>query len=310
MEGMPSDDDKNHKAKDRCEDGSIRTQFKTHDPAYVGDTNETPQGCRLQTGSNSMRPGRRGRLQDCLETYNIRRPAAMDRTSRHIFRLAVNMNGTHMPTNDMDHIVLDGTYADYASKFWMRVLRCGVVFRVEASALELEDTQFYRHWQTIVSEAPVIISSGVLERWNRLRDLLLETSLPIVKDLAPEVPRDRSLRASYHTTTYHLQLTRVPESQAVQATVTRGPVDESPYNFQSVTVDDINALAAGIPQYDSRDLEIVEAHASLSIGPCKVRTPDGVDRPFKACTKDNRRMNSDRFHHDSNDIIRAHLQLH
>lgn len=210
----------------------------------------------------------------------------------------------------VQHIVLDGMHDDSASKCELRLLRHGVLFHIAASADDITNTPFHQHWKAIVSTADTpSMTTG--ERADRLCGLLIETSLPILKDLAPEeVPRDRSIRACFHTTTHHLQLTRDAVSQTAQASVTSGPADGSPYGFQTTEMDEVDALAAGIPRYDSFDLEIVKTGAELSMGPRKVRTPDGVVHYFKACMKDGKRLGTAQATNMNRDVIRTYLELH
>ena len=214
--------------------------------------------------------------------------------------------------NGVHHIVLGGMHDDSASKCELRLLRHGVVFHIAASADDIANTPFHQHWKAIVSTADTpSMTTG--ERADRLCELLIETSLPILKDLAPEgVPRDRSIRACFHTTTYHLQLTHDSVSQTVKASVTSGPADGSPYGFQTTGMDEVDAFAAGIIRYDSLDLEIVGTGAELpmQMGPRKVRTPDGALHCFKACMKDGKRLGRNQISNVNRDVIRTYLKLH
>ena len=131
-----------------------------------------------------------------------------------------------------------------------------------------------------------------------------------VAGLAPEVPRDRSLWACFHTPTYHLQLVRDPVSGAVHASVTSGPVDGSPSGCQVAKVGDLDAFAPGLTRYALRDVEVVEPDGESSFPPGKVRTPDGVLHGFKACVQDAKRPGTDHVSNHHWDTIRAYLQLH
>jgi hypothetical protein len=209
--------------------------------------------------------------------------------------------------------VLDGMHNDDATRCWMRLLRHGIAFRIEATAEDLEDTSFHQQWRALFgTEAPPRETSHeVIERWDQLCNLLIETSLPVLQDLAPEeITCDRSLRACFHTPTYHLQIARDPLSGAVHASVASGPVDGSPSGCQVAKVGDLDAFAPGLTHYSSGDVEVIDSEAGLSMPPRKVRTPDGAVHGFKACVQDSKRLDTDHVSNRSRDVIRVYLQLH
>jgi hypothetical protein len=210
------------------------------------------------------------------------------------------------------YIVLDGMHDDNASKCWIRLLRYGVVFRIDASADELENTSLHHQWRALMGTEGMQnkASGNVLTRWERLCDLLIEASLPVMESLAPVRPLDRSLRQCFHTTTYHLRLTRDPESQAVLASVGSTTEHGTLYWFQTTKVDDINALAPGIAQHSSHDVEIIGRDSESSVPPSKVRTPDGAIHFFKACQKDSKELGTNTIRNNSQEVIFAYLQLH
>jgi hypothetical protein len=208
--------------------------------------------------------------------------------------------------------VLDGMHNDPVNKCWVRLLRHGVVFRIDAHADDLNDTLLHQQWQTLLKDlyAPGMTIQDRIDRSDQLCNFLIETSLPMLQDLAPEVPRDRSLRACFHTPTYCLQLIRDPASGAVHASVTSGPVDGSPSGCQAANVGDLNAFAPGLTQYSSRDLEIVETDGGPSFPPRRVTTPDGAVQGFKACVQGSQRLGTDHVSNHHWDAILAYLQLH
>jgi hypothetical protein len=222
------------------------------------------------------------------------------------------MKMSTITVKDAHYMVLDGMHDDNASKCWLRLLRYGVVFRIDARADELEDTSLCHQWRALMgTEETQSTSSGdVLVRWERLCDLLIEASLPVMESLAPICPLDRSLRKCFHTTTYHLLLTRDPESQAVVASVDSTSEDGTLYWFQTAKVDDIDTLAAGIAQHSSRDVEIAGRDSESSVPPSKVRTPDGAIHYFKACQKDSKELGTNNIRNNSWNVILACLQLH
>jgi hypothetical protein len=222
------------------------------------------------------------------------------------------MKMSTITVKDAHYMVLDGMHDDNASKCWLRLLRYGVVFRIDARADGLEDTSLCHQWRALMgTEETQSTSSGdVLVRWERLCDLLIEASLPVVESLAPICPLDRSLRKCFHTTTYHLRLTRDPESQAVVASVDSTSEDGTLYWFQTAKVDDINKLAAGIAQHSSRDVEIIGRDAKSSVPPSKVRMPDGAIHYFKACQKDSKGLGINNIRNNPWEVILAYFQLH
>ena len=131
-----------------------------------------------------------------------------------------------------------------------------------------------------------------------------------MESLAPVCNLDRSLRGCFHTTTYHLKLARDPQSQAALASVSSAPNDGSLYWFQTVNVDDINALAVGLAQHSSRDVEIIGRDTESSVPPSRVRTPDGSIHYFKACQKDSKELGTNIVRNNSWKVILAYLQLH
>lgn len=210
------------------------------------------------------------------------------------------------------YIVLDGMHDDNASKCWVRLLRYGVVFRIDASANEPENTSLCHQWRALMGteETQSMAAGDVLTRWERLCDLLIETSLPVMESLAPVCSLDRSLRKCFHTPTYHLRLTRDPESQSVLACVNSTSEDGTLYWFQTVKMDDINTLAPGIAKHSSRDVEIIGRDSESSVPPSKVRTPDGAIHYFKACQKDSKELGTNNIRNNSREVILAYLQLH
>jgi hypothetical protein len=217
---------------------------------------------------------------------------------------------THV-LNNACHI-LDGMHNDDATKCWVEILRHGVVFRIEALADNTDNTPFQRQWRALFgTEAkPSKDSHQVFERWGQLCDLLIDTSLPVLQDLAPEVSTDRSLRACFHTPTYHLNIVRDPVSGAVHASVASGPVNGSPFGCQVADVGDLDTFAPGLPQYPSRNIEVLEPDAASSLPPRRVRTPDGAVRGFKACVRDSKRLVTGHISNHHRDAIDAYLALH
>jgi len=222
------------------------------------------------------------------------------------------MSSTTKAVDTVDHVILGGMHDNKATKCWLRLLRHGVVFRIDACANDLESTPLHRQWQDILEATG---TSGTTfddrdNRWGQLCDLLIKTSLPVLQQLAPKVPQDRSLRGCYHTPTYYLQLVRDSGSQEVRASVTSGPVDESPYGFQAAKEDGLGAFGLGLKQHRSCDVKIVETTASLSMGPRKVETPDGTVHCLQACAQDSKRLGTDHISNNSRDAIRTYLHLH
>jgi hypothetical protein len=208
--------------------------------------------------------------------------------------------------------ILDGMHNDDATKCWVEILRHGVVFRIEALSANLEDTSFHQQWSALFGpEAPPSKGSDqVFERWEQLCNLLINVSLPILQDLAPEAPTDRSLRAHFHTPTYQLQIARDLVSGAVHASIASGPVDGSPSRCQVANVGDLDAFAPGLKQYPLYDIEILEPDAESSFPPRRVRTPDGAVYGFKACVKDATRPPTNHVENHHKDAIHAYLALH
>ena len=241
----------------------------------------------------------------------------LDQSSRHFLPKSqdyFHQNDMSSETTATAHSchVLDGMHNDPPTKCWLELLRHGVVFRIDALADDLNDTPLHQQWQALLTDlyAPAMTIQDRIDRWEQLCNVMIETSLPVLQDLAPGVPRDRSLWACFHTPTYHLQLVRDPVSGAVHASVTSGPVDGSPSGCQVAKVGDLDAVAPGLARYALRDVEIVEPDGESSFPPGKVRTPDGVLHGFKACVQDAKRPGTDHVSNHHWDTIRAYLQLH
>ena len=222
-----------------------------------------------------------------------------------------NMSADTTALNNACH-VLDGMHNDDATKCWVEILRHGVVFRIEALAENLHDTPFHQQWSALfgTETTPSMDSHQVFDRWGQLCDLLINTSLPVLQDIAPEAPADRSLSVCFHTPTYHLQIVRDPVSGAVHASVASGPVDGSPSGCQVAGVGDLDAFAPGLKQYPSRNIEVLEPATSSSFPPRKVRMPDGITYGFKACIRDAKRLLTGHVANHHRDAIHAYLALH
>jgi hypothetical protein len=211
-----------------------------------------------------------------------------------------------------NHVVLGSMHDDKATKCWLRLLRHGVAFRIDASLDDLEGTPLHRRWQVLFEneDTPGMTMEDRIDRSERLCNLLVETSLPVLQDLAPESPYDRSLRRCFHTPTYYLQLVWDSASQEVRASVTCGPVDESPYGYQTAKEDDLGAFGVGLKQHSSGEIKFVETEVALSMGPKRVKTLDGAIHRLLACSQDRKHLGSDHISNHSRDAIRAYLQLH
>lgn len=214
-----------------------------------------------------------------------------------------------------DHVVLDGMHDDKATKCWMQLLRHGVAFRIEVFADELQSTSLLQRWQAIMSETaatPHKSPSDRLDRWEQLCDLLIDTSLPVLENLAPAVlspesTSHRSLQGCFHTKTYCLRIIKDSTSHHVQASVTNGPIDGSPYGFRTDTFGEFDSLGAGLKQYSSSDITIVET--DLSSTPRKVKTPDGALHHFEAYMRNSKRLGTSHAGNHSLEVIHAYLQL-
>jgi hypothetical protein len=211
-----------------------------------------------------------------------------------------------------NHVVLGGMHDDKATKCWLKLLRHGVAFRIDASVDDLKGTPVYRRWQVLFEneDPPGMTVEDRIDRLEQVSNLLVETSLPVLQDLAPERPYDRSLRRCFHTPTYYLRLVRDSVSQEVRASVTSGPVDESPYGYQTAKEDDLGAFRVGLKQHSSGEIKLAETEVALSRGPTKVGTLDGAVHRLLACTQDRKRLGTDYISNHSRDAIRTYLHLH
>jgi hypothetical protein len=214
--------------------------------------------------------------------------------------------------DEANHVVLGSMHDDKATKCWLRLLRHGVAFRIDASVDDLEGTPLHRRWQVLfeIEDPPGMAVQDRIDRSEQLCNLLVETSLPVLQDLAPEVPYDRSLRRCFHTPTYYLQLVRDSASQEVRASVTSGPIDESPYGYQTAKEDDFGAFGVGLKQHSSGEIRLIETETALSVGPRRVETPDGAVHRLLACSQDRKHLGTGHISNHSRDAIRAYLQLH
>jgi hypothetical protein len=211
-----------------------------------------------------------------------------------------------------NHVVLGSMHDDKATKCWLKLLRHGVAFRIDASVDDLDGTPLHHRWQTLFEneDPPGMTIEERIDRMEQVSNLLVETSLPVLQDLAPEIPYDRSLRRCYHTPTYYLRLVRDSASQEVRTSVTRGPVDESPYGYQAAKEDDLGAFDVGLKQHSSGEIKYVATEEELSRGPTKVETLDGAVHRLLACTQDRKRLGTDYISNHSRDAMRTYLQLH
>lgn len=219
--------------------------------------------------------------------------------------------------NNMDCIVLDGMHDDSATKCWVRILRHGVAFRIEATADGVQDTPLYQQWQAIIAEIEGRLRENPadrIDRWDQLCNLLIETSLPVLQNLAPEAQapaqgtRHPSLQKCFHGTTYCLQLVKDSMSQDVQASVTSGPVDGSLHGFRTDREGTFDILGTDLTRYSSQDITIVEK--GISTPPRKVQTPDGAVHYFEPYMQDSGKSQHVDSGKRSRDVISAHLQLH
>lgn len=110
-------------------------------------------------------------------------------------RSHADMSSNTRTINNFDHVVLDGMHDDKATKCWIRLLHHGVAFRIEASADNLEGTPLYQRWQALfqTEDTPGMAPGDRISRWDQLCDLLIESSLPVLQDLASKGLYDRSL---------------------------------------------------------------------------------------------------------------------
>jgi hypothetical protein len=109
------------------------------------------------------------------------------------------MSSNTRTIDSANHVVLCSMHDNKATKCWLQLLRHGVAFRIDASVDDLEGTPLHLRWQVLFEneDTPGMTIDDRIDRSERLCNLLVETSLPVLEDLAPEIPYDRSLRRSF-----------------------------------------------------------------------------------------------------------------
>jgi hypothetical protein len=91
----------------------------------------------------------------------------------HLQHYMCHINMSTTTDRNAHYVVLDGMHDDNISRRWVRLLRYGVVFRIDAFADELENTSLHDQWKALVGKTKTqsMASGDVMARWERLCDL-------------------------------------------------------------------------------------------------------------------------------------------
>jgi hypothetical protein len=89
------------------------------------------------------------------------------------------MSSNSRTIDGANHVVLGSMHDDKATKCWLRLLRHGVAFRIDASVDNLEVTPLHRRWQALFEneDPPGMTIEDRIDRPEQLCNLLVETSL-------------------------------------------------------------------------------------------------------------------------------------
>lgn len=210
------------------------------------------------------------------------------------------------------HIVRYGMHDEKDEKCWIKFWRNGVRFTINVRKEDVQGTDFYSQWKPLLRESSrheLSLSDWVEQQWHPLCDLLITTSMPMLRQLAPDQDYWVTLRDYLHTPAYQLKLIATEDQRRVEAMVEAGPTDTGAYNFEPVSSSKL-PLPVKLPYYQSSQLTVIGKEKDWRQTPAKVSLPDGRMLFFLGCEMGTRNSRTEQITNSSLDAICAKLKMY
>ena len=190
--------------------------------------------------------------------------------------------------DNVPHIVRYGMHSEKDERSYIWLWRCGVQFTIHADGKDFQDTGFYSQWKPLVREsspAEQTMEGFVENQWYPLCDLILSTSMPTLKRLAPDREYWTTLRDYIHTPRYALRLVASEDRASIEARVEDGPVDCGTGAYGLTTVSrDTFSLPEDLQTFQSSEVRVLDMETGdWRSRPAKVGLEDGRVFEFLAC---------------------------
>ncbi|KXT18529.1 hypothetical protein AC579_2254 [Pseudocercospora musae] len=211
------------------------------------------------------------------------------------------------------HIVRSGMHDENGEKCSIHFWRCGVRFWVDVDGQDIKDTSFYEKWKPLIREEDykkVSFKETTEKQWHSLCDLIISTSMDLLRELAPEKEYWLTLDDYLHCPAYKLKIKAIPGKDAVEIEVIEGSKLTGAYNMAPAPFEDCHPGSNDLPTFRSADLVVLDKDQDWRQPPHKVQTPDGKVYYFKACEQSAMHMPDKKVVNHSLDAIAAHLSIY
>jgi hypothetical protein len=193
--------------------------------------------------------------------------------------------------DNVPHIVRYGMHSENDERSYIWLWRCGLQFTIHADGKDFRGTDFYSQWKPLVHEYPSAeqsMTEFAENQWYPLCDLILSTSMPTLKRLAPDREYWTTLRNYIHTPRYTLRLVALEDRASIETRVEDGPVDCGTGAYGLTTVSrDTFSLPEDLQTFQSGELRVLDMETGdWRRRPAKVELEDGSMFEFLACERD------------------------
>lgn len=213
--------------------------------------------------------------------------------------------------DDTPHIVRYGMHDDKTKKCWVMFWRNGVKFTINVEKEDVQNTPFYNEWVPLLRErsgGEMSLSQWVEQQWHPLCDLLITTSMPMLRQLAPKQDYWITIRDYVHTPAYKLRLKTSKDQVSIETVIEDGPTDSGAYELSPVPMETLSP-PPHLQDYQSSQLHVSGKEKNWRQRPSKVALPDGRQLFFLGCERGSRDANTKQLSNSSVDAIRAQLRL-
>ncbi|KAM0696694.1 hypothetical protein Q7P36_003943 [Cladosporium allicinum] len=193
--------------------------------------------------------------------------------------------------DSIPHVVRYGMHSEKDERSYIWLWRCGLQFTIHADGKDFRGTDFYSQWKPLVHEYPSAeqsMTEFAENQWYPLCDLILSTSMPTLKRLAPDREYWTTLRNYIHTPRYTLRLVASEDRASIETRVEDGPVDCGTGAYGLTTVSrDTFSLPEDLQTFQSGELRVLDMETGdWRRRPAKVELEGGSMFEFLACERD------------------------
>lgn len=213
--------------------------------------------------------------------------------------------------DDTPHIVRYGMHDDKTEKCWVIFWRNGVKFTIRVEKEDVQGTPFHTEWVPLLRErsrGEMPLSQWVEQQWHPLCDLLITTSMPTLRQLAPKQDYWVTIRDYVHTPAYKLRLKASKDQVSIETVIEEGPTDSGAYELSPVPMETFSP-PPHLQCYQSSQLHVLGREKNWRQRPSKVVLPDGRQVFFLGSERGSRNANTKQLSNTPVDAIRAQLRI-